>query len=407
MSSLARRACYKCGTVGHFAAKQCYHCQGMGHVQADCPTRFCPSGVGPPGIGRGIVPARVGFVTPFPSFMASPRMSTCYKCGGPNHYARDCQAQTMKCYACGKLGHISRDCTAPHGGPLMTAGKKCYRCGDLGHISRDCPHLEPIVDGIGAAPMLAGSAEPVMPNGASVGAPASGRQSAGNPARARKGQGIGKAGTNLSQARKPADAAARDGGAKTAGAFVASLAKDHAIPGAGLTVAYGRAGTTLRADLPPAVVPNAGVVVGRYVALDCEMVGPVNERSIVARVSVVDYHGEQVYDSYVRPTEHVTDWRTWVSGVSAPHMPTGVEPPSPGVVGPSATLIFVYVHPAHDFTVLQRDIIELLQGRVLDGHDLQQDLNVLHLTHPRRDIRDTQRHPPFRALAAGKTPGLK
>ncbi|KAI9817405.1 MAG: 3'-5' exonuclease [Phylliscum demangeonii] len=212
------------------------------------------------------------------------------------------------------------------------------------------------------------------------------------PAKRPKTQGRGKASTKPSQARRPTQAAAaRDGGQKTAGASVASLAQDHAIPRAGLTVAYGRAGATLPADPPPAAVPNAGlsstVVVGKYVALDCEMVGvggPVNERSIVARVSVVDFHGEQVYDSFVRPTEHVTDWRTWISGVSASHMPT-----------------------ARDFAVVQRDIIDLLQGRILVGHDLQQDLDVLHLTHPRRDIRDTQRHPPFRALAGGNTPGLK
>jgi hypothetical protein len=24
------------------------------------------------------------------------RAATCYKCGGPNHFARDCQAQAMK-----------------------------------------------------------------------------------------------------------------------------------------------------------------------------------------------------------------------------------------------------------------------------------------------------------------------
>lgn len=195
MSSLARRACYKCGTVGHFAevctsaerlcynckqpghesngcphprtteSKQCYHCQGMGHVQADCPTvrltgagpgggcyncgqpghlaRNCPNGPVPRGPGRGAgVPRGGGYGVYRGGFVAGPRAATCYKCGGPNHYARDCQAQTMKCYACGKLGHISRDCTAPNGGPLNTAGKKCYRCGDPGHISRDCPQGE-------------------------------------------------------------------------------------------------------------------------------------------------------------------------------------------------------------------------------------------------------------------------
>ena len=71
------------------------------------------------------------------------RPAVCYKCGGPNHFARDCQAQAMKCYACGKLGHISRDCTAPNGGPLNTVGKSCYKCGQPGHIIRDCPQNAP------------------------------------------------------------------------------------------------------------------------------------------------------------------------------------------------------------------------------------------------------------------------
>lgn len=117
-----------------YKAKQCYHCQGLGHVQADCPTlrisgqaaggncyscgqpghlaRNCPNpnstpqaaaatpargGYGGGYRGRGGFQGRGGFN------VTTNRAATCYKCGGPNHYARDCQAQAMKCYACGKL----------------------------------------------------------------------------------------------------------------------------------------------------------------------------------------------------------------------------------------------------------------------------------------------------------------
>lgn len=50
---------------------------------------------------------------------------------------------------------------------------------------------------------------------------------------------------------------------------------------------------------------------------------------------------------------------------------------------------------------------DILQGRILVGHAVKNDLEVLLLSHPKRDIRDTSRHPAFRKLSNGKTPGLK
>ena len=73
--------------------------------------RACVNGGMPPmgrGMGRGIGLPRGGYGGPGGfigrgGFQGGARTATCYKCGGPNHYARDCQAQAMKCYACGKL----------------------------------------------------------------------------------------------------------------------------------------------------------------------------------------------------------------------------------------------------------------------------------------------------------------
>ena len=58
----------------------------------------------------------------------------------------------------------------------------------------------------------------------------------------------------------------------------------------------------------------------RVLALDCEMVGtgPDGTRSALARVVVVNAVGNVVYDSFVRPTAEVTDYRTAVSGIR-PH----------------------------------------------------------------------------------------
>ncbi|KAE8389190.1 Nop53-domain-containing protein [Aspergillus alliaceus] len=126
---------------------------------------------------------------------------------------------------------------------------------------------------------------------------------------------------------------------------------------------------------------------GKYVAMDCEMVGVgpnPDHDSALARVSIVNFNGEQVYDSYVRPKEMVTDWRTHVSGIAPRHMAE-----------------------ARSLEQVQKDVAEIMDGRILVGHALRNDLDALLLSHPKRDIRDTSKHPPYRKIAAGGSPRLK
>ncbi|KAG7194610.1 3'-5' exonuclease [Scheffersomyces spartinae] len=126
--------------------------------------------------------------------------------------------------------------------------------------------------------------------------------------------------------------------------------------------------------------------IGKYIAIDCEFVGIGHEgkESALARVSIVNFYGHILLDKFVKPREKVTDWRTWVSGVTPKHMVDAIT-----------------------FQEAQRLTSELLQNRILVGHAVHHDLESLYLSHPRSKIRDTSRFKPFRAISKGRTPSLK
>lgn len=176
---------------------------------------------------------------------------------------------------------------------------------------------------------------------------------------------------------------------KAASASLATWAEDNDISPADLAAAYGtnlQTGTTATTPDTPNIGLCPGVEIGKYIGVDCEMVGVGGDedRSALARVSIVNFHGALVYDSFVRPLEFVTDWRTHVSGVSAKHMTS-----------------------ARSFSDVQAAVAEIMKDRVVVGHAIKNDLEVLGLGHPRRDIRDTSRFSGFRKFSAGRTPSLK
>ncbi|KAH0828910.1 ribonuclease H-like domain-containing protein [Lanmaoa asiatica] len=109
---------------------------------------------------------------------------------------------------------------------------------------------------------------------------------------------------------------------------------------------------------------------GKYLALDCEMVGVGIEgnESSLARVSIVDYTGAIVLDIFVRQREKVVDYRTQWSGVRSTDLAGSAKP----------------------FKEVQQTVADLIRNRILVGHAIYNDLKALLLSHPSPQVRDTQ-----------------
>ncbi|KAL7402166.1 hypothetical protein ABVT39_010759 [Epinephelus coioides] len=104
------------------------------------------------------------------------------------------------------------------------------------------------------------------------------------------------------------------------------------------------------------------------VALDCEMVGtgPGGCCSELARCSILDYHGNVLYDKYVRPCQPVTDYRTRWSGIQRHHL-----------------------HNAIPFAQAREEILSILEGKVVIGHSIYNDFEALDMIYPGHLVRDT------------------
>jgi DNA polymerase III epsilon subunit-like protein len=151
---------------------------------------------------------------------------------------------------------------------------------------------------------------------------------------------------------------------------------------------------------PPNISKEKLAQASKFVALDCEMVGvgPRGGDSALARISVVNFHGQVLVDAYLKPLERVFDYRTAVSGIKPGHVTASHEGSEFNLFGqPLLTL-----RQAQDLVAPF-----LLNNRIVVGHSLKNDFKALMLSTGKKLCRDTSQYAPFRKLTDGKTPSLK
>lgn len=131
------------------------------------------------------------------------------------------------------------------------------------------------------------------------------------------------------------------------------------------------------------------------VAIDCEMVGirsecyvPINrgyEKCMLGSVAIVNYDGKTIYETFVAPQAPITNYRTQYSGIN------------------KETLI-----GAPSFEDVRTQVADILKDKILVGHSLIYDLEVLSLTHPSKDKRDTAEWSVLKQkYGGGRSPSLK
>ncbi|XP_071767194.1 apoptosis-enhancing nuclease [Centroberyx gerrardi] len=140
---------------------------------------------------------------------------------------------------------------------------------------------------------------------------------------------------------------------------------------------------------PPASGRSSPCLLTTVVALDCEMVGtgPGGRCSELARCSILDYHGNVVYDKYIRPCQRVTDYRTRWSGIQRHHL-----------------------WDATPFAEAREEVLAILEGKVVVGHSIYNDFEALDMLHPGHMVRDTCTTRLLTRLAGfprGRCPSLK
>lgn len=101
------------------------------------------------------------------------------------------------------------------------------------------------------------------------------------------------------------------------------------------------------------------------VGLDCEMVEVDDTSDGLARVSIVNYNGHILMDTFVKPKGNITNYRTWVSGVTPEHMENAMS-----------------------YDEAREKALSILKGKIIIGHSLKHDFKSLNWEPLQQNVRD-------------------
>eukprot|EP00921_Rhytidocystis_pertsovi_P007220 GHVQ01012120.1.p1 GENE.GHVQ01012120.1~~GHVQ01012120.1.p1 ORF type:complete len:349 (-),score=54.97 GHVQ01012120.1:653-1699(-) len=112
------------------------------------------------------------------------------------------------------------------------------------------------------------------------------------------------------------------------------------------------------------------------VALDCEMVGYGSDGNMHAlgRVSIVNEQGRVLIDELVKPAEEITDYRTSITGLRPQQLAHAIP-----------------------FPFVRDRVVALLRDRIVVGHAVHNDFDVMSFHPPTELIRDTSSYKPLRS----------
>ena len=92
----------------------------------------------------------------------------------------------------------------------------------------------------------------------------------------------------------------------------------------------------------------------------------------LARISIVNFYGDILFDSFIKPVGEITNFRSDITGIFENDLEKGM-----------------------DFIESRKIILKLIKNKIIIGHSLGNDFLVLNYEHPKKLTRDTSKFKVF------------